>query len=545
MRKLVPVVVLLVALGACRREKPVDPPPVPTTTTTTPVVDNTPRAGGRLVRRLEADVNTLNPLLQSTEDERQVLQYLFDPMIDFNQDLEPIGGTIARWEILDGGKTYVLHIDPRATFSDGQPVTAADVIFTLDTIVGSNATQFASWFDSLDREKTKAVDERTVRIGFKEALVPQLLAFNIPVIPKHVYSKGKFDRVRAVVGNGPYVLDRRETGKSIFLKRNDRYWREKPLIDTVVFRVIEDDTVAWNALKRGDVHVSRLNNDAWFRVKDDPAVQERVAFVESYELMYNCLPWNLDDPLFQDVRVRRALAMAYDIDSVVQKLYHGNARRLSGPFLPDSWANNPNVHPIEHNPQGAAALLSSAGWVDSDKDGVLDRAGEKFAFTLLITQGSATSSAQAQIYQDALKALGVQMTIATVDGAAFFDRLLQRDFQAAMVAWTVDPDPNPYSLFHSTQLPPGGLNIVHYASEEADRLLERGRAEFDRSRRADIYHQLHELIAADQPYLFMIQVGLKWGVDKRIQNVKTARGVGLFLWNPGPFAWWMKETKEQ
>ena len=538
MRKLVPLVLLLAALAACRKEKPVPPPPAPTTTQ---VTDTAPRTGGRLVRRLEADVNTLNPLLQSTEDERQVLQYLFDPMVDFNQELEPIPGTIAKWEVLDAGKTYVLHIDPRAKFSDGAPVTAADVLFTLETIVGSDSVQFASWFDSFDKEKTQAVDDRTVRVAFTEARVPQLVAFNIPVVPKHVYSKGKFDQVRAVVGNGPYVLERRERGKNIYLKRNENYWRQKPHIDSVVFRVIEDDTVAWNALKRGDLHVTRLNNSAWFRVKDDPAVKERVTFYESYELMYNCLPWNLKDPLFQDVRVRRALAMAYDISDVIQKLYHGNARPLSGPFLPDSWAYNQNVHAIEYNPQGASALLSSAGWVDSDKDGVLDRGGEKFAFTLLVPQGSATSAAQAQIYQDSLKKLGVQMTINTADGAAFFDRMIKGDYQAALLAWTVDPDPDPFSLFHSSQLPPEGLNIVRYANAEADRLLERGRTEFDRRRRANIYHQLHELIATDQPYLFMMQVGLKWGVDKRIQNVKPAKGVGLFLWNPGPFGWWMKE----
>ncbi len=531
------VVALAGALAGCRGEKPIPPAPA----TTTQVAETGPRDGGRLVRRLEADVNTLNPLLQSSEDERQVLQYLFDPLIDFNQELEPIAGTIAKWEILDGGKTYVLHIDPRAKFSDGKPVTAEDVIFTLQTIVGSDAVQFAAWFDALDKDKTQAVDERTVRVEFKEARVPQLVAFNIPVVPKHVYGKGKFDQVRAVVGNGPYVLDRRVAGKNIFLKRNENYWREKPHFDNVVFRVIEDDTVAWNALKRGDIHVTRLNNDAWFRVKDEPAVKDRVTFYEVYELMYNCIPWNLQDPLFQDVRVRRALAMAYDINSVTDRLYHGNARPMSGPFLPDSWANNPNIHAVDYNMQGAAALLSSAGWVDSDKDGVLDRDGKKFAFTLLVSQGSAISSSQSQIYQDSLKNLGVQMTITTVDGAAFFDRMVKGDFQAAFMAWTVDPDPDPFQLFHSSQLPPAGLNIVHYTNAEADRLLERGRTEFDRSRRADIYRQFHELIAADQPYLFMMQVGLKWGVDKRIQNVKVGKGVGLFLWRPGSFDWWMKE----
>jgi peptide/nickel transport system substrate-binding protein len=529
---------LLVLLAACDRETPAPPPPAPATAHAT---DTGPRAGGRLVRRLESDVNTLNPLLQNSEDERQVLQYLFDPLVDFNQDLEPIPGTIAKWEILDGGKTYVLHIDPRAKFSDGTPVTAEDVIFTLEAILKGEAIQFAAWFDALDLEHTRADDDRTVRVAFREARVPQLLAFNIPVLPKHVYSKGKLDQVRAVVGNGPYVLERRETGKNIFLKRNENYWREKPHIDDVVFRVIADDTVAWNALKRGDVHVARLNNDAWMHVKDDPAVKERVEFHDRYDLMYNCLPWNLKDPLFQDVRVRRALAMAFDLETVIQRLYHGNARPVSGPFVPDSWAYNHNVNPVAFNLTGAAALLASAGWTDTDQDGVLDRGGKPFAFELLVPNGSAISSSISQIYQDALKRIGVQLTIRTAESAAFYERILKGDYQAAFMAWTLDPDPDPFSMFHSTQLPPNGLNIARYVSAEADRLLERGRIEFDRSRRTEIYHQLHEVIAADQPYLFMMQVGMKWGVDKRVQNVRTAKGVGLFLWRPGPFGWWLKE----
>jgi peptide/nickel transport system substrate-binding protein len=535
MRKVV-WVLLLVAVVACEREKPV--PPAPTTTQAT---DTGPRAGGRLVRRLESDVSTLNPLLQSSEDERQLLQYLFDPLIDFNQELEPIPGTIAKWEILDGGLTYVLHIDPRAKFSDGQPVTAADVIFTLEAIGKGESPQFAAYFDSLDLEKTQAVDDRTVRVAFREARVPQLVAFNIAVLPKHVYSKGKLDQIRAVVGNGPYVLERRES-KNFYLKRNENYWREKPLIDSVVFRVIEDDTVAWNALRRGDVHVSRLNNDAWMRVKDDPEVRKRLVFHDRYDFIVNCLPWNLQDPLFQDVRVRRALAMAYDLKTVIQRLYHGNARPVSGLFPADSWAYNQNVPPIEFNLQGAAALLSSAGWVDSNKDGVLDRDGKPFAFELLIPSGNAISADQSQIYQDTLRRIGVQITIRPAEGAAFYDRILGGNYQAALMAWTIDPDPDPYALFHSSQTPPRGLNIVHFVNAEADRLLERGRTEFDRGRRTEIYHQFHELIATEQPYLFMMQVGLKWGVDKRVQNVNVAKGVGLFLWRPGPFGWWMKES---
>jgi len=521
-------------LAACKpRETPAPPAPA----TTTQAVERGPVFGGRLVRRLETDVNTLNYVLQTSEDERQVLQYLYDPMIDFDANLEPIPGTVAKWEVEDGGKAYVLHIDPRAKFSDGNPVTAADVIFTLEKILDEESMQFAAWFEGLDRKQTKAVDEKTARIVFQQPKVTQLITFNIGVLPKHVYEKGKFQKNTAVIGNGPYVLDRRVSGKTISLVRNENYWREKPYIDSVLFRVIADDNVAWNALKRGDIHVTRVNNDTWVREKD--AVRDRIDFHNTWLLSWNGVPWNLKDPLFQDASVRRAMAMAYDRQSVIDRLYHGQARAISGPFLPDTWAHNPEVHPTEFNPQAAAGLLSAAGWKDSDNDGTLDRDGKPFRFTLLISAGSKTSTDQAQIYQDSLKQIGVQMEIATLDSAAFFDRILKGNYQSAMLAWSNDPDPDLYSLFHSTQTPPAGLNIVNYANPEADQLLERGRTTFDRARRVDMYHQLHDVIASDQPYLFMIQVGMKWAVDKRVKNVRVAKGVGLFLWHPGPYDWWL------
>ncbi|HEV7240217.1 MAG TPA: ABC transporter substrate-binding protein [Thermoanaerobaculia bacterium] len=528
------LVVAWFVLGACKgRETPAPPAPA----TTTQVVETGPVAGGRLVRRLETDVDSLNFVLHSTEDERQVLQYLYDPMIDFDANLEPIPGTVAKWEIEDGGKAYVLHIDPRAKFSDGAPVTAADVIFTLEKIIDEQSVQFAAWFDGLDREQTKAIDEKTARVVFKEPRVTQLIAFNIGVMPKHVYGKGDFQKNKAVIGNGPYVLERRETGKTISLKRNENYWRDKPYIDSVLFRVIADDNVAWNALKRGDVHVARVNNDTWAREKD--TVKDRFEFHNIYPLSFNCAPWNIKDPLFKDASVRRGLAMAFDRQTVIDRLYHGEARALSGPFTPDSWAYNAEVLPVEFNLQGAAALLASAGWKDSDQDGTLDRDGKPFEFTMLVSAGNKPSADQSQIYQDALKSIGVKMEIATLDGAAFFDRILKGNYQSAMMSWSIDPDPDPYSLFHSSQTPPAGLNIVHYKNAEVDRLLDRGRTTFERTRRTEIYHHLHDIIASDQPYLFMVQVGYKWAVDKRVKNVRTGKGLGLFLWRPGPYDWWL------
>jgi peptide/nickel transport system substrate-binding protein len=528
---------ILLLLAACRRETPA-PPPAPSTATET-AAPSGPVDGGRLSRRLTNDVSTLNYVLQSSEEERQVLQFLYDPLIDLDQQANPIPGIATRWEILDGGKTYVLHLDERATFSDKRPVRAADVVFTLNKITTEESLQFASWFEGLDRENTKAVDEHTVRVVFKEARAAQLLAFNIGVMPEHVYGKGDFAKNRKVIGAGPYTLISREVGRSLVIKRRPDYWREKPHIDTIVFRVIADDKVAFNALKRGEVDVSYVENDTWWFGKDDPAIKGKVDFHNVDMRSYNCIFWNLESPLFNDARVRQAMAMSFDRQAVIDKLYHGQARAVSGPFTPDSWAHNAEVQPIGFNLQGASALLLSAGWRDTDGDGLLDRGKEKFIFSLLIPAGVRTAKDQSQILQASLKTIGVQLNIETLEATTFFEKVFNRDYQAAFASWVNEPDPDPFGLFHSSQKPPAGNNVVGYVSAEADALLERGRKELDRQRRMEIYHQLHELIARDQPYLFTTQVSSKWAVNRRVKNARVAPGFGLFMWRPGPYGWWV------
>jgi peptide/nickel transport system substrate-binding protein len=533
MRRVAFLLVLL--LAACVKETP-QPPPAPPKK-----LAATSQDGGRLVRRLEGNVKSLNYLLQETEDERQVLSLMHDPLVDLDQNLAPVPGIATRWEVLDGGKTYVLRLDPRANFSDGTPVRASDVVFTLNKIFDAQSPQFASWFEGLDRAQTKAVDERTVRVVFDEPHAGRVYSFNLGVLPEHVYAKEKnFATTTKLVGTGPYVLKRRERDGGILLERRDDYWREKPAIATVLFRPIPDNAVAWRAMQRGDIDVSRIDNDTWVRVKDDPAVKQQIVFHDVWQLGYNCIVWNVDDPLLADARVRRALAMSFDRQTIIDQLFHGQARAVTGPFTPDQRENNPDATAIDFNPAAASGLLASAGWRDTNADGVLDRDGKKFMLTLLLMSGSAPSLGQGQVFQGALRKIGVQLEIKTLDDAAFYELVLNRKYQAAFLSWINEPDPDPSDLFHSKNLAPNGMNVTGYKNDEADQLMDAAARELDPAARVALYHQLHDVLARDQPYLWAMQVAEKWAVNRRVQNVRVAKGYGLFHWYPDSRAWWLQ-----
>lgn len=529
----------LVLALACSREQPAAP-----TAANASIDDDTPQDGGTLVRRLDIDVPTLNPVLSTSKYDRYVDNYLFTPLLYIDQNLEPIAGLAESWKISDDGRLYTFKLNKKATFSDGTPVRASDVVFTLRKIVDpqSEAVQIAGGLEQLDLTKTRAVDDQTVEVAFREALASQLIRFNdVLIVPEHVYGRGDFknDYNDKAVGSGPYRLVRKEAGKEIVVQRRADYWAKRPYIETVVFKVLVDTNTAWNALKRWDIDETIISSDVWNRERTNRALESKVDFRRFYTLNYNYIAWNSRNPLFGDKRIRRAMAMCVPIEPIVNDLYHGTARALSGPFTPDEWAYNPTVPVIRYDPRAAKQAFASLGWLDSNGDGILDKDGKPFRFDLLIMAGTATTMQLAQMIQAELKNIGVQMEIVVLEGSIAIQRILTGNYAAAYLSWDLDPDPDPFSLFHSSQTPPRGQNFVYYNNPVADQLLEQGRRELDQSKRKDIYHQLHAVMAEDQPYTWLMQVSVKWGVARRVHGVKESRGFGLYLWYPGEFDWWI------
>jgi peptide/nickel transport system substrate-binding protein len=535
-------VIALLLIAACRNERPL--PAVPA------VDENVPQDGGTVYRRLNSDVSSLNPVLASSHFERFVETYLFTPMIQFDHDLQVIPGVAEKWEISDDGKLYTFHLNPAATFSDGTPVRASDALFTLRKIVDpqTEAPQIAGGFEQLDLANTRVVDDHTIVVAFKVATAPQLTHFyDLLVLPEHVYAQGNFktDFASKVVGTGPYRLVRHESGKEIVLERRPDYWGPKPYLKTVIFKIIVDDTTAWNAMKRDDIDETIIPTDTWLNESRRPELQRTIDFRRFYTLQYNYIPWNNRHPLLGDKRIRRALAMCIDLQSIITNLYRGTARAMTGPFTPDQWAYNPDVPVIQYNPTEAQRILASAGWLDTNGDGILDKDGKPLRLEMLITGGNSPSTPFAQLFQAELKKIGVQLDVTTLDPSAFIQRILAGNYGCAYLSWDLDPDPDPFPLFHSSQMPPHGQNIVYFANAEADRLMEAGRREFKQAERVKIYRQFHALLADEQPYTWTVQVSSKWAVNKRLRNVSDSKGWGLFGWFPGELGWWIPQSQRR
>jgi peptide/nickel transport system substrate-binding protein len=266
-----------------------------------------------------------------------------------------------------------------------------------------------------------------------------------------------------------------------------------------------------------------------------------IDFRAVYTLNYNFIAWNNRHPILRETDIRRALAMCVPLDAMIRGLFRGTARPVTGPFTPDEWACNPIVKPVPYDLVQAKRILTAHGWTDRDGDGVLEKNGKPFTFDFVVISGNAATQQLGQMLQAEWKKIGVAAQIVTLDGAAAIQRVIAGSYDAAYLAWDLDPDPDPYALFHSSQAPPRGQNIVFYSNPEADRLIERARRELDQTKRKALYWQLHALLAAEQPYTWTVQVSSKWGINKRVRGVESSSATGFFSWFPGELGWWLAD----
>ena len=501
----------------------------------------TPVDGGVLHRRLFGEPTTLNAVLQSSAPEAQVLQYVQRNLFDFDARLALVPGLAQGLEVSPDGLSYTITLREDAVWEDGKPVTSADAVFTIRKIVDPKvpANVFKPVFEEF--ASVEALDARRFQVRFSKPYAFRSMAFVLPLLPEHRFAGQNFLKVEAeprAAFRRPLPF-RRVEGAGVRRARAQRkYPGPRGHFDRIVFRIVPDNTTAYRLLVDGELDEDQVDSGLKDRAARDPEFAACCRLVEFYNLDYNYIALNNRSPLFADPRVRRAMTMLLDRASIVRGLYKGSARIISGPWAPDSPAYEARVPPLPFDPAGAARLLDEAGWKDTDGDGVRDRDGRPFAFDLLVSAGSEIGRQIDEMLAAELARVGVTARIRTLEWAAFVERVDAGDFEAASLAWSaVDPNPDPYFYWHSSQCAPQGLNNGCYASPEADRLMEAARLEPDPARRKEVLGRLHRLLRDDAPAIFVVNAAQKMAFRKRIRGLTTSP-LGLYgIW-PGPLAWW-------
>jgi peptide/nickel transport system substrate-binding protein len=503
--------------------------------------EGTPVEGGVVRRRLVGEPATLNAILQSGLPEQQVLQYVSRPLLDFDAHLELVPALAERWVVSGEGRDYQFFLRSDATWEDGRPVTSADAVFTIRKVLDPKVPSpvFKPLFEGL--QAVEAIDAQSFRVRFRDRDSSHAFAFTLPLLPEHRFKGQPFLKAhdnRSPLANGPYRVARWKTQEEIELERNPRWTGAPAHFDRIVFRIVPENSVAYRALVEGNLDETWIDQPLKDRSSRDRRFRSCCRVVEFYNLDYNYIALNNRSPLFADARVRRAMTMLLDRPSIVRNLYRGSARMISGPWAPDSPAYDASVTPLPFDPRAAGELLDQAGWKDTDADGVRDHAGREFEFDLLVSAGSTAGRQLNEVFAAELARAGVRARIRALEWAAFTQRVDSGEYDAASLAWAAaDPNPDPFPYWHSSQIPPRGLNSAYYSNPAADLLMEEARRELDAEKRREIYHRLHRVFRDNPPVVFVVTASQKYAFRRRVHGLVTSP-LGLYGFSPGPLSWW-------
>jgi len=422
------------------------------------------------------------------------------------------------------------HLRPGVRFHDGHAVDAHDVKFTYEAILNpQNLSPRVADYEPV--KEIQVIDPLTVRVVYQRLYSPAVGTWAMGLLPEHLlnaealrqealrtgkdpaaFSLRQSEFNRRPVGCGPFVFREWKSDQYITLDRFARYWEGAPNYQRYIYRIIPDLLTQEMEFYAGTIDAYGVQPYQVARLKDDPRFQN----FSGTSYAYSYIGYNLRRPPFDDPRVRRALSMAINVDSIIAFVLYQQGERTTGPFLKQTEYYNHAIAPVPYDPEGALKLLAEAGW-RRNSDGRLEKNGQKLQFTLITNSGNDIRKSILAIAQDAWKQLGIDVRTDLVEWSVFIkERVNKLDFDALVLGWSMGIDPDLYQIWHSSQSGPHQLNFVGYSNPAADDLIVRIRQEYDFDRKVALCHRLHAIIAADQPYTFLY-VG-KWTavLDKRI-----------------------------
>ena len=494
--------------------------------------------GGKMAIRLCERPAALNPFLIQDAGARAVCDLVCETLARRDLDsLEFRPGLAASWDVSDDKLTYTFHLNPHAHFSDGQPVTAEDVVFTFEALRDERICGQACAALLADLQDVQATDLLTVRFRFAR---PYFLAFPAVadryIVPKHVYAsadakrRGEAAARDLLVGSGPLVVEQPGFalgGGDIVLKRSEGYWDRARVaaLDEIAFRPVEEDLRAFQLLKTGGLDVMHLSPEQFREVEADQDFLKyhRVFRYYSPELGSIGLGWNNARGPLADVRVRRAMSRLVPRQKIADEIYLGLARLVEAPF----WSGGPqyprDLAALAFDPQEAARLLDEAGWRLEGRQEVRQKGGAKLELELLVPKREERLRTIGDYLSREAEKVGVRVKLRRLSWAEMQERLAGRDFDAALLAWTGAVESDPFLFWHSSQRGRGGLNVVGFAQPEADRLTEAIRHELDGPARNRLCAELAQVLRDAQPCTMLLEPETVVAISARFAGVTRYR----------------------
>jgi peptide/nickel transport system substrate-binding protein len=499
-----------------------------------------PAYGDTFIDRIGGNISGLIPNIVSDLPSHEAIGMIYNGLVTTDRDLNFVPDLAESFTVSADCRELGFRLRRNVKWHDGQPFTAADVLFTYETMIHPK-TPAPAKDDFLAVERIEAPDPYTVNVRYKAPHPKGLLSWSTAMLPRHLLEKwvqeGKLrespQNWSAPIGTGPYKFSELRAGEKVVLVANPDYFGGRPYISRVVFRIIPSEATAFLELKAKGLDSPGLSGGLtalqYKRQTDYPAFRKAYQKFSYARSAYTYLGFNLKDPRFADRRVRHAFAHAINRRQLIEGVVLGLASEATGPYKPGTWAYSPNAVSYRYDPARAAALLAEAGWKEKNADGILVKDGRPFTFELLTNQGNDERKKIAEMIQASLREVGVGVEIRTIEWASFLKEYIRkRRFEAVILGWSIGLDPDQSVIWHSSKTAPEEHNYISYANPEVDALLEQGRSTCVQAKRARAYRRVHEILAEDQPYIFLyFRYGLPVVASRVHGVVMTPNGIGF------------------
>ncbi len=533
--------------------------------------------------RLAAEPDRLSPYLTTSGYARPIYEQLFLPLLEYNKGtfaFEP-SLAVARPTIEDitegdnaGGVKYTYELYEGATFSDGAPVTVEDVIFTFKIIWNYNIAESAPFRPGYSAVSDVVADPDNARrfsvITNKKYILAEDTYSGTAIYPKHVFDpdglldgytfaqlkedgealideaplqqfaeqfrSAEFSRSpEKLIGAGPYRLTGWEDGQYITMSRVDNWWAdavEHPVLsanpDSLIFKIIRDQTTVMAAMKDQEIELARsIDAQNLVDLQGDAFAQKHLNLHTPSTFSYFFVALNNKEPRLTDKRVRRALAHVIDVQEVIDQAFAGFAVRQVGPVSPKKPGFNSDLQPIARDYDKAAALLSEAGWEDTDGNGIRDKEidgdMQELDFEYLYVPGGQFGEALAQLMKDGASRVGINITLVPREFRTMMGQdVASREYSmygAGAGGYHMPDDLK--ALWHTSGNTPRGQNRWQFGTEETDALIDKINETLDDTERNALYKQFQEIVYEEQPIIFLFAPQERVVISKRFINANA------------------------
>ena len=499
---------------------------------TTPILSQ-PTSGGIYTEAIIGKFGRLNPLFDGYNPaDQNIDRLIYSSLVRFDDQGIARPDLAESWGISQDGTIYNFSIRRNATWHDGQPVTADDVIFTLTLIRSPSSAIPEDILELWNQVQITKLDSWTIKFTLPEPFAPFLDYLTFGILPEHLLTGVPEDQLINVefnlnpIGSGPYrfdhlVLDGDQI-TSVVLTVNEAYFEKIPYIEEIVFRYYGTSEDALTAYQEGEVlGISQITSN----ILDQALLEENLSIYSSRLSQLCMVIFNLNNPqvpFFQEKEVRQALLMGINRQLLINKVLKGQAVLANSPILPGTWAYYEGMEIFNYDPDAAIALLKDAGYIlPSDGEG-RSKEGVTLAFPLLYPDEEMYRQIAEQIQND-WALLGVIISLEPIRFEQLVnDYLIPRSYSAALVSidFSNTHDPDPYPFWHQSESITG-QNYSQWNNRTASEYLEQARVIVDPSMRLKLYRNFQVIFSKDIPALLLYYPIYTYGVDERVRGVQT------------------------